>query len=369
MLSIPELNRARDEIRTELESRGGVSARPESGQSRAYTAGRFRDALKLVWQEPEILVFALMQWVIVGVFYYLFIQVIDWVPDSVWEQVQRDIDADRDSNWGAVIGLAITGWGLLTVVVAAYPIGILTGAMGMAHFLRASGRASTFADCLYHAVSHSTRLWLFHAVDGWITVNRILDRLPKKRDRESAASKAAKELMYYAWKLVTMGVTPAILNGRGMLEAAKESVGMLRSNWLAMLKLRGGYSFLNWIVGIGAYVLGCLWLITMPDLFEGANSLYRFYVMAGVPIVIAAGVVMLFLRPLYVICLCQAYADYLKQTGGQLDMTGRSTLKADIALVIFMLVLMLGIVFNAQHLGVIGWFEQQGAAALLKAPR
>ena len=81
------------------------------------------------------------------------------------------------------------------------------------HFLRKQGRESTVAACFRLVLPQSWSLWAFHWIDGWITVNQILDRLPRKNDRRTAAEKALSEALYYAWKLGVSG----ILRGRDRL--------------------------------------------------------------------------------------------------------------------------------------------------------
>ena len=44
-----------------------------------------------------------------------------------------------------------------------------------------------------------------------------------------------------------------------------------------------------------------------------AGQMYTIYFWFAVPILVAAGVVMLFLRPIYVISSCDIYADYVQE--------------------------------------------------------
>jgi hypothetical protein len=44
-----------------------------------------------------------------------------------------------------------------------------------------------------------------------------------------------------------------------------------------------------------------------------------FYVWMGVPILIAVGVIKLFVRPIYVIASCQLYSDFLKEQGRSVE--------------------------------------------------
>ena len=106
----------------------------------------------------------------------------------------------------------------MVVTVASYPIAILNAAMTATHYLRSAGQSSSIAKCFNLAFKHLGRLWVFTTIDAWITVNAILDRLPRKRGRRTAFD----ELLYYAWKIGTIGVVPALVAGKGYIDAAKD---------------------------------------------------------------------------------------------------------------------------------------------------
>lgn len=197
-------------VRDEIAKIPGISSTPSGGVGRFL--GRVGQAGMLALREKKILVFALLQWL--------------------------------------VIALA---WSFFCVGVAAYPLGILSGCMGAAHFLHRQGRESTVADCMQLVLPQSWPLWAFHWIDGWITVNQILKRLPRKNDRRSAAQKAASEALYYAWKLGISGVLPSIVSGNGLLTSGRQSVVFVKDNLGEVARLRAGYSALCWIVGIAAY--------------------------------------------------------------------------------------------------------------------
>src|SRR5690554_7624268 len=93
--------------------------------------------------------------------------------------------------------------------------------MGATHFLHKQGRESTVATCLKLVLPQSWSLWSFHWIDGWITVNQILDRLPKKGGRKNPI---LSEALYYAWKLGISGVLPSIVTGNNLIKSGKNSV-------------------------------------------------------------------------------------------------------------------------------------------------
>ena len=262
-------------------------------------------AVKLMIQEKEILLFAGLQWLVIGMAYLLWIQVIDWIPDSVWAEVARAAESDRDAETG-VANLALWGWSLLIVATAAYPIAVLNASITAAHYLRASHRPSTIGGCLHIAFRNMGRLWLFTAMDAWVTVHAILDRLPRKRGKRTAAEEAA----YYAWKVATAGVLPSMVAGNSFAMAAKESIRLLEDQPVRTIAIRMAYSLLCWIVGVAAYLGAIVFVIKFAGPLGGENGLYHFYLLMGAPIFFAVGLTSL-LRPFFVLAVAKLYTDVI----------------------------------------------------------
>ncbi len=297
-----------DFVRDEIKDIPGIDKKPSGGM------GSFRSkisyALSLAFKEKEIFFFGLLQWAsIVG--YLLWVQMLDWIPEEVWRST-------AESDDGSIADLVLLAWSFVCVGVIAFPVGILTGCMGATHFLHKQGRESTVATCLKLVLPQSWPLWAFHWIDGWITVKQILYRLPKKNDTTSAAEKAPNEALYYAWKLGVSGVLPSIVTGNGLIKSGKNSIAFVKDNFLEVAKLRAGYSALCWVVAIGAYT-GAIFLFMVADIVPESDEIYghvyRFYFWAAVPILVAVAIIMLFLRPIYVLALCDLYSDYLDQKG------------------------------------------------------
>ena len=156
---------------------------------------------------------------------------------------------------------------------------------------------------------------------------------------------------------------PSILTGNELIASGKHSIGFVKENLKHIAVLRASYSALCWIVGIGAYV-GAIGLLLVVDIFPEGNKVYShiydFYLWMAVPIVIALAVVMLLLRPIYVLALCDLYSYYLenKEVSPSLPIDvskGRS------ALVVFGLtVIALGVVYLFR--------DELGITPLLKTP-
>ena len=92
----------------------------------------------------------------------------------------------------------------------------------------------------------------------------------------------------------------------------------VKDNFVEVAKLRAGYSTLCWIIGIAAYVGAIILFMTVDIVPEGDEvygHIYTFYFWAAVPILIAVAIIMLFLRPIYVLALCDLYSDHLDRQG------------------------------------------------------
>lgn len=311
-----------------------------------------RQALKLLAHEPEILLFAVLQWVTIGLAYLLWIQMLDWIPEPVWKSA-------AENDGGSVADFVLLGWSFVCVGLAAFPIGLLTGAMGAAHILHRSGNRSTVLGCLRMVIPRAGTLWAFHWTDGWITVTRIVERLPSRDDMIHPARRAAAEALYYAWKLGTAGMLPNLLAGKGLIDSGKTSVRFVKHRFQDVALLRAGYSAMCWIVGgttwVGAIIFFASVDIVPPDR-EIYGYVYDIYLWGAVPVLAAAGAVMLILRPVYVIALGDFYGDF-QQAIGETPVVETATPWAARAFLLFIalaLVTSLFFVFR-QELGVMGW--------------
>ena len=133
---------------------------------------------------------------------------------------------------------------------------------------------------------------------------------------QKAARRAASEALYYAWKLGVAGVLPSLVLGNGVIESGKNSIKFVKANFIEIAKLRAAYSLLCWVVGILAYVGAMITLIFMGDeiyALSGGIAIAKIYLYMIVPIAVSVSVVMIFLRPIYVLTICDMYSDYLFQ--------------------------------------------------------
>ena len=301
------------DVKTELIGQPGLGVgalKPPARSALADFWRRTRAAVKLIFLEKEIVTFAVLQWACIAGGYYLWVQMIGWIPPAAW--------ARAANSHGATPGdIILFLWSFVCVGVTAFPLGILDGCMGSVHFLNRQGKESTIVECLKIVLPDAWTLWIFHWIDGWWTVMRILDRLPKKNDRRTPIDKAFSEAIYYAWKVATIGILPGLVTGRGLIDSGKRSIGLVEAKLNDVLLLRAGFSLLCWIVGVAAYIGTIFFFIKFPGLVDFklgvASQIYKFYFWAAVPILSAVGVVTLLLRPIYVLASCDIYADYVQE--------------------------------------------------------
>ena len=263
------------------------------------------ESFKFILKEKENIFFSLLQLATIAIAYYVWVQMIGWIPQEVWDIVEKDEDACSIISW------ILWWWSFLCVGVAAYPIGIFTACMSASFTLHKQGRSSTILECLKIVLAKSWPLWIFSWVDAWMTVERIMDRIPKKKDRTPRSVKILKELIYQFWKTATLGVIPALIYGRTVEEACSDSLYLLKKKMFDIGKLRVIYSLLCWIIGIGTYV-SLIFLIPEIDAFAqkyNLTDIFAFYLYAGVPLVLALFIVVVCLRPLYIISATRIYLD------------------------------------------------------------
>lgn len=152
--------------------------------------------------------------------------------------------------------------------------------------------------------------------------------------------------------------------GDGLIASGKNSILFVKDNFMAIAKLRAGYPSLCWIVGIAAYV-GTISLFFFIDIGPEEETIYshiyEFYLWAAVPIVISLSIIMLLLRPIYVLALCDLYSDYL-QRNNMAPTLPSSTSKGTSAIVAFGLAcLILAVAYL--------WRDSPGITQLLAMPQ
>ena len=319
--SLPEFKAARPTRRTGI---------------RAFFA-RGADAFRLSLKEKEIHVFGLLQAIAIGIAYLLWVQALDWFPEEAWDE-----DREGISRWD----ILFLTWSILCIGFAAFFLGVFSACMGVVHFLHAQGEESTIARCLKIVMPNALRLWAFHWVDGIITCNQILERLPKKDDNKSPAARALSEALYYAWKVGSIGFLPSLILGNSLIGAGKDSLGLVKSRFKDVALLRAGYSAISWVIGIITYLGGTYFIVQsgfvdLESTESTSRQIFRFFLAAGIPILISVALIQMFIRPLFIISLCDLYSEFAHQRGDAISLAvapkkGNSAL---VAFLVFVIVL------------------------------
>lgn len=335
-----------------------IGIRPEaiSAQNFLILCGELRYSFKLIFAEKEIIFFAIMQWLVIGLAYTIWTQILDWIPDSLWEEVGKS-NIKNDDGAFILINLVLLAWSFFVVVVASYPLSLLNASMTAAHYLRSSNQTSTIAKCLNLAFKNLGRLWVFTTIDAWITVNALFDRLPRKRRRRTASD----ELLYYAWKIGTIGVLPALVAGKGYMDAAKDSITLIKNKPARAIGIRMGYSLVCWIIGIAAYIGSIFYFIKFGDHDNKVNEIFNFYFLMAAPIFVAVGVTAVLVRPFFLIMIAKLYTDVIPIEKEVTVITAGKNLDLLASFFAFLLGVLLGLYFFGDQIGVREWIESLAA--------
>jgi hypothetical protein len=323
----------------------------------------FPSSIQVARRSPEVVFFAALQWVAVVLGYLAWTHVLQLIPDEVWNAVDDAIKRDDHSPAFALCNLALLAWTFVVVCIVSYPIGLCSAAMVAVNDLRAANEEVTFAKCFAVADQHLGRIWAFTIVDSWITVLAILDRLPRKGGHRSAAD----ELLYYAWKVGTVGVVPALVNGRSFADASRDSLTLLRDQTARTLGLRLGYSAVCWIVGVSTYIASFFFVHSVEGgIPHGAHHIFHFYMLMAVPVAIATAVVTIFLRPFFLLGVSQLYAELIdvkeevEKDVEKIPQIEMHFLSGRFLLFLAILIPLLGAIFFSDQLGLSQWIARLG---------
>jgi hypothetical protein len=311
-------------------------------------------ALALGLKEKEIFFFGFIQWIFILLTYVLWLQMLSWIPQPVWDDVAACIDSGQE-NCTMLVDIPLTLWGWFCILLASFPIGIFSCAMGSAHFLHKQNKESTTIKCLQASLSNAWATWSFHFIDGWITVRQIISRLPAEDERETPMEREARllrqakeEALYYAWKIGTAGVLPSMVLGNNLITSGKNSVKFVKAKFTKILKLRAAYSSVCWIVGIATYVGAILVVFLMGDgAYNNSGNLDipKIYQYLIIPLAFATMVVMIILRPIYILTVCNLYSDYIESIGEKLELPNDPSIGKKAIFVFIFLCLLTSLVF------------------------
>lgn len=297
-------------IKTKAENFSTGRNFPAKTQSASDFLKRGGSSLYFIFSEKENIMFAFLQLLTIVIGYYIWVQFLSWIPQEIWDELAAD--RGRCTEHKTIMNLIFLVWSFVCVGVVAYPLGILTACMAASYLLRFQGKDSTIANCLKVVLPNSWTLWIFSWFDGWWTINRIIERLPSK-NKPPLAVRLLREVAYQGWKAASLGFMPAILNGRSLIDAGKDSLNLLNDSFRSLVKLRMGYSLICWVFGIIGYVLMLICGVCYMANSGKNIGVFDFYFLAGLPMVGVLTFIMLIFRPIYIISACRLYAFYAKE--------------------------------------------------------
>ena len=92
--------------------RDEIKTIPNIGKHQPGGVGKFASrigyALILGFKEKEIFLFGLLQWLVIGLGYLLWAQMLDWIPEEVWRS------ADKSNN-GSIVDWVLLIWSFVCV--------------------------------------------------------------------------------------------------------------------------------------------------------------------------------------------------------------------------------------------------------------
>ncbi len=136
---------------------------------------------------------------------------------------------------------------------------------------------------------------------------------------------------------------------------------MLKSQPLRAIGMRMGYSLVCWVIGIAAYAGGVAYLATSQVRADAPNAMYNFYVLIALPIVIAAGVTAVVVRPFYLVMVSKLYTDVVPIDASATELAVGKKVDALALFFAILLGVLLALYFFGDELGVRAWIESLAA--------
>ncbi len=207
------------------------------------------------------------------------------VNESATEQAQSAVP------W-MLVAMMMVIWipyvGLVTMIE-----GLFNGAMGAATYMHAEGHPPTVDGALKIARQNAPTIWKFNAIQFFV---RLLTSSGKNSGLATTFAKAA---LRTAWTYGTVGMMPAILNGKSLVDAMKRSIEFLKTKPVKIISLIFAKGLCSLVL-----VLGSAGLIAVGTYYD----IYGLYIVAGFLIILIT-----FIYPIYVSVLYMLYVEFLKE--------------------------------------------------------
>ena len=301
-----------DELRLEVYDKYDEAETSSVSESLSYFSRCFLYSSKLIFKEKEIIFFALLQLVCIGLAYWSCVQML---------HLMHDIGPAYNGPRGYQgHGYVLLIWIIFVFILTGGLLGLLTACMGAAHFLHESGQESTIIKCLRIVLPKVWSIFKLYLIDACWAIGRVKTHMPlsifypktltyTRLSGNFVADRWMREAIYQAWKISLLGVLPALIVGRGTAEACKDSLGILKTHFKTLQQLKIAYSSLRWRIGLGALVIG---MFFGPNIFPHlAEENYVLSVM--LPMIFALFFIQVFLKPIYILSICRIYSHYVQE--------------------------------------------------------
>lgn len=286
-----------------------INQRPQITIAIIWFWKRAKLSIKFIFTEKEALFLLCIQWVVIVLTYLLWVQIIAIIPEELW----GNTDWSSQKNTLIVI---LLWWSFLCIWIASFIIGILSSCVWVLYLLKKRTWSSDLYTSFTVVLPHSLLIWIFSWIDGWWTMRRIAQRISRfsRKRPGSFLSNVMKEVTYYAWKVGTIWILPALATGKTVWSAIKTSLSLVNVCRTDVIITRAWYSIMCWVV----WTAGFIWFIYMfnyvgiiNDASSDVENMYSFYMYATIPISISVGIVLLLLRPIYIISSFAIYENFL----------------------------------------------------------
>lgn len=197
--------------------------------------------------------------------------------------------------------------------------GVSNGAVGVASFLHQTRQKSTLVKCYQISLQNSGALSSFMFMNNFIMI------LTGRNNEESSAGKS---IMRFMWHVGTMGVLPALLNGRSFTEAFKRSFSFFKHKVVEVVSIRLAYNLLLKFI--------CLVPIFFIALFasleqRGVDVLESVPLESSDALVVAAWSLggwslllvsfLIIIRPIYISVVYHLYGQFLQENNYSLEIS------------------------------------------------
>ncbi len=108
-----------NDVKNQIHHFDEIQQKPSKGEALKGFFSYVWYSLRLMFREKAIFTFALLQWAAIGTGYYLWVQIIGWIPREVWESTEH-------SHSGSIADIFLLLWSFVCVGIVAFPLSIFS---------------------------------------------------------------------------------------------------------------------------------------------------------------------------------------------------------------------------------------------------